>query len=356
MKRLKGVSLFTSAGIAETYLEESGIDIVVSNELLKNRAELNQKLYPSSKVICGDIQNKKVFEKILEESGSNVDFLIATPPCQGISIAGKNRNLNTMQLDPRNYLIYSAIEFIERKKPTYILIENVPGFLKLLLPHDDKLMSIMDILKEYFEDEYDIDSAVLDSADYGVPQHRKRAIIKMNKKGKNWDWPNKNSKKVTVRDAIGHLPSLESGEKSAIPFHYARTHTPAHIKVMKNTPTGESAFSNIEFFPINKLGEKVKGYHSTYRRILWDKPAPTITMRNDAISSQRNVHPGTLLEDGTYSDARVLSPLELMLLSSLPDTWNIPADTPELLIRKCIGEAVPPLMIKQIVLGIEDLR
>ena len=72
-------------------------------------------------------------------------------------------------------------------------------------------------------------------------------------------------------------------------------------------------------------------------------------MRNDAISSQLNVHPGRLLKNGTYSDARVLTPLELMLLTSLPKDWNIPNDTSELLIRKCIGECIPPLLIKKIV-------
>jgi DNA (cytosine-5)-methyltransferase 1 len=55
------------------------------------------------------------------------------------------------------------------------------------------------------------------------------------------------------------------------------------------------------------------------------------------------------LKDGTYSDARVLTPLELMLLNSLPAEWGIPEDTPELLIRQCIGESIPPLMIEKIV-------
>ena len=117
---------------------------------------------------------------------------------------------------------------------------------------------------------------------------------------------------------------------------------------MKHTPTGCSAFDNKVFFPVKQNGEKIKGYNSSYRRILWDEPAPTITIRNDAISSQRNVHPGRLLPDGTYSDARVLTPLELMLLDSLPQDWNIPDDTSELLIRQCIGESIPPLLMKKI--------
>ena len=68
------------------------------------------------------------------------------------------------------------------------------------------------------------------------------------------------------------------------------------------------------------------------------------------------MHPGRQNEDGTYSDARVLTPLELMLLNSLPDNWNIPDNTPEILIRQVIGESIPPLMIKKLVNEIPDLK
>lgn len=120
---------------------------------------------------------------------------------------------------------------------------------------------------------------------------------------------------------------------------------------MRHTKSGDTAFNNDKFYPHNK-GKRIKAYNTTYRRIKWDEPAPTITIRNDAISSQNNVHPGRLKSDGTYSDARVLTPLELMLLSSLPPDWDIPEDTPELLIRRCIGKCIPPLLVKEIVLGI----
>ena len=122
---------------------------------------------------------------------------------------------------------------------------------------------------------------------------------------------------------------------------------------MSHTPEGHSALENYFYYPKKNSGDKVKAYNTTYRRIKWDEPAPTITIRNDAISSQLNVHPGRERGTGTYSDARVLTPLELMLLSSLPADWNIPADTPEMLIRKCVGESIPPLLVKKIV---EQLR
>ena len=84
----------------------------------------------------------------------------------------------------------------------------------------------------------------------------------------------------------------------------------------------------------------------------WDKPCPTITMRNDAISSQRNVHPGRKLKNGKYSDARVLSIKELFLLTGLGSSFTLPKDTSEILIRQVIGEAVPPKLIHAVCKGI----
>ncbi len=351
-KRLTGLSLFASAGIGETYFKDVGIDIKVANELLEKRADLYRAINPEATVVCGDITKEDVFSKIIASCPKKVDFILASPPCQGMSVAGKNRNQKTMEADERNYLITCVVKAIKATSPDYILVENVPALLKLELQYAGKYRTVLDILQYEFGDQYEIDSMVVDSADYGVPQTRLRAIIKMNRKGKKWSWPLKKDK-ITVRDAIGHLPSLEAGERSEIKWHFARKHSKDNILWMKHTPTGKSAFSNPVYYPQKKDGTRVKGYESSYRRIRWDAPAPTITIRNDCIASQRNVHPGRLLPDGTYSDARVLTPLELMLLNSLPMDWNIPDDTPELLIRQCIGESIPPLMLKEIVRGIE---
>ena len=350
-KRLKGISLFAGAGIGETYFKDIGIDIVVANELIEKRAHLYSYINPETKVVCGDITDENVFNKILESCPEKVDFLLASPPCQGMSVAGKNRCQKTMELDKRNYLITYVIKVIKLTMPDYILIENVPALLKLKIMYDFEYRTVLEILKYEFGDKYVIDGDLVDSSDYGVPQTRLRAIIKMYKPNTIWFWPQK-KKKITVEEAIGYLPSLEAGESSSIKWHFARKHTKENILWMKHTPTGKSAFSNPVYYPQKKDGTRIKGYESSYRRIRWDAPAPTITIRNDCIASQRNVHPGRLLSDGTYSDARVLTPLELMILNSLPIDWNIPDDTPELLIRQCIGESIPPLMLKEIVKGI----
>lgn len=355
---MNGLSLFSSAGIGETYFKDVGVNIVVANELIERRANLYKSISPDTNVICGDITDKTVFKQVVDSSKQNdVKFILASPPCQGMSVAGKNRHPDTMITDERNYLITYVVKAIKELSPRYVLIENVPALFKLVLNYKSKLRTVLDILKYEFSDKYDIDGQVVDSSDYGVPQTRLRAIIKMNEKGYAWNWPKKVEKKTTVREAIGHLPSLESGEKSDIKWHFARKHDKNNVLWMKHTPTGCSAFKNEKYYPQKKDGTKIKGYESSYRRIKWDEPSPTITMRNDCIASQRNVHPGRLLPDGTYSDARVLTPLELMILDSLPADWNIPDDTPEILIRQCIGESIPPLMLKAIVSGIaEDLQ
>lgn len=345
---MRGVSLFSSAGIGEVYLKDIGIDIVCANELDEKRANLYKKIFPESHMIIGDITSTEVFQQLIDKCEGTIDFLLATPPCQGLSKAGKNRLHEEMVLDKRNYLVMEVIKFIKVKRPRFVLIENVPSFLKFKLDIDGKHYTVIELLKKEFSDKYKIESQVLDAADYGTPQHRKRAIIKMYPVESKWPWPEK-EKEISLRDAIGHLPSLESGETSNVPFHFARKHSQLHIEAMKHTPTDESAFLNTEFYPKTTSGKRVRGYNTTYRRMSWDKPAPTITIRNDAISSQRNVHPGRKIDEHTYSDARVLTPLELMVLMGLPENWNIPKDTPELLIRKCIGEGVPPLLIKKLV-------
>lgn len=347
-KKLTGVSMFSSAGIAEQYFSDIGIDIVAANELLPERANLYKAQYPDSKMICGSILDDEIFQTLVDVTPQKLDFLIASPPCQGMSVAGKNRTTEQMLTDKRNFLVFKIIEFIKIKNPDFILIENVPTFFKLKLPFNNKLMKIVDILNVEFGKEYNIEPEVYDAADYGVAQRRTRAIIKLYAKGKKWGKPEKSEQK-TVQEIIGDLPSLEAGEKSTIKWHFARKHSKNHIECMRFTPTGKSAIENPVHFPIKENGERVKAYKTTFRRIKWDEPAPTITIRNDAISSQLNVHPGREKTDGTFSDARVLTPLELMLLSSLPANWNIPDNTPELLIRKCIGECIPPMLIKKIV-------
>ena len=349
---IKGASMFACAGIGELLLKDAGVDIVIANELLQRRVNFYKEIHTDRDIIVGDIQEKSVKEEFLSKIDDEVKFLIATPPCQGVSNLGKNKNIGDKLKDERNYLIFDVLDVIDQKDFNYILIENVPAFLKLYLPYKQSLKTVIEILMDKYFNKYEIDARILNAKDYGVPQSRPRAIIKMYKKGLKWEWP-KEEKEITVRDAIEYLPSLESGETSNIKWHFARKHTAEHIECMRHTPTGKSALDNDVYYPKNKKGERVRGFSSTYKRMNWDKPAPAITMRSDAISSQENVHPGRYLGNGLYSDARVLTIFELMLLFSIPIDTNFPDWASDAFIRQIIGEAIPPLMLYKIVKGIE---
>ena len=143
MARLKGLSLFANVGIAEAYMKEIGVDILVANEIDEDRARFYQDVYPETHMICGDITDDRIRDEIIKESiEKGVDFLIATPPCQGMSEAGLR-----LEFDPRNQLISYAIDAIKRIKPKYILLENVPKQLTTKILCGDEVVLIPEYIK-----------------------------------------------------------------------------------------------------------------------------------------------------------------------------------------------------------------
>ena len=372
-KRLKCLSLFSNVGMAETYFEEIGIDVVLANELIKERADFYQHLYPKANMVCGDITNDDIRSKIVDLSIKNgVDFILATPPCQGMSRHGK-RDPN----DVRNQLIYYAVDVIKRVLPSFVLLENVPKLLTTKITFNNSQILIFDYIKQELSDYYDIsDDVLFNSADYGVPQSRTRCIIRMIKKnisGIEWLNPNK-QKHITMKDAIGDLPSLDpllreenlrylfpNYEKKRLEglkvskWHYPPTHSWKQVEWMIHTPSGKTAVYNKHFYPQKDGGVAINARLSCYRRYSWDRPANTVTQNNGVISSAACVHPGRPIVDSeddkkrVYSDPRVLSLYELFIISSLPKDWNVPEWASETLIRHVIGEGIPPLMIKEIV-------
>lgn len=370
--RPKILSLFANIGIAEAYLENIGFDIAVANELIERRALLYSKIYPRTKMICGDINNQDVYDAILKESlEKNIDIIMATPPCQGMSTAGQQKSD-----DMRNKLILPVIELAKKINPKYIFIENVPMFYNTKISVNNEDILIPDLIKNELGKCYRINMQVANAADYSVPQVRERAITLLSRNDvPEWKMPDKHARKVTMRDAIGDLPPLDPFIKDVsekelsemFPKYYERKnkalsistwHTPPHhikrqVVAMQHTPTGETAFDNKKYYPIKEDGTPVKGYHNTYKRQNWDTPAYTVTMDNRKISSQNNVHPGRYEytnESGEriYSDARTLTLYELMKVMSLPDDWPVPKDTPEAFLRRIIGEGIPPRFVKAI--------
>ena len=183
-----------------------------------------------------------------------------------------------------------------------------------------------------------------DAKNFGTAQSRKRSICLISKGG-TWQHPKPLESVLTLRDVISHLPSLQNGEHSSIPWHFAPNHHENHVKWMSATPEGETAFNNVKDYP-QKDGRRIKGFMTTYKRMYWNKPAPTVTMTNGSISSQNNVHP---------KDPRVLSIRELLCVCGLPEDCldkfahlqsdgSYQYDYKPNFIRKVIGEIFLPKM------------
>lgn len=372
--RIKAVSLFANVGIAETYLSEIGIDVIVANEIDPRRVALYRHLYPDTKMIEGDITSEEIKDQIVTYATENgVELLLATPPCQGMSTAGKMD-----KWDVRNTLICHAIEMVKRIRPKYVFLENVPQQLTTKIKYNGEIMRIPDYVRAELEGDYQFNDAMkIEASDYGVPQYRERAIMLLVRRdlGFSWTFPEKTGV-VTLEQAIGNLPSLdpeiydvsyeemirlqpEYEEKKRrgaeiSPWHYPPKHIYRQVVSMMHTPTGQTAFDNIDKYkPRKKNGDLVTGFRNTYKRQHWDRPGTTVTMYSREISSQGNVHPGRLIgtdDEGLpiYSDARVMSIYELMIMSSLPGDWNIPMGTSDHFIRCVIGEGIPPLLVKKI--------
>lgn len=381
-KRINALSLFANVGIAEAYLEEIGIDVVVANEIDPKRTAFYSHIYPKTNMITGDITDSKIENKVVEYAIKNkVELILATPPCQGMSTAGKMD-----KWDVRNNLICHAVEIIKKIKPKYLFLENVPQQLTTKIKYNGEIIRIPDYVKKELEEQYIFnDNFVIEAADYGVPQFRERAIMLLVRRDLNWKWnfPSKTGI-VTLEEALGNLPSVdpeiydvsydemikllpeyEEKKKVALEvskWHYPPKHVYRQVVSMMHTPTGATAFDNVEQFqPRKKNGELVSGFRNTYKRQNWDKPGTTVTMYNREISSQGNVHPGRLIGKDklgydVYSDARVMTIYELMIMTSLPRDWNIPDGVTDHFIRCVIGEGIPPLLVKKIMEELVDLR
>lgn len=370
MSLLKGLSLFSNVGIAEAYLKSIGVDILIANEIDEKRALFYSEVYPDTHMICGDITKENIQESIIKEAKEKqIDFIIATPPCQGMSEAGLR-----LEFDPRNKLITYAVKIIEETRPKFVLLENVPKQLTTKIKYKDEIVLIPDYVKAELGSMYSFNKDTLVMAkDYGVPQLRQRNIFLLVRKDINfsWEFPKKQPE-ITLYDAIGNLPSIDPLLREGISltlekfpdyskkkevaakiskWHYPPKHSWRQVEWMMHTPSGKSAIYNDIYYPQKKDGSHIKAHHNNYRRLKWDMPCRTITQNNGVISSLACVHPGrpyTVNGEVLYSDPRVLTIYELMIVMSLPLDWPIPEWADESFIRHVFGEGIPSKLIKEI--------
>ena len=420
--RKVAVSLFSSAGIGELGLKACDIDILVSNEILKNRHELYAENYPNTSCITGDIWDKKdqILEEYYSKTKQNPFLLYATPPCQGMSSNGAGKILNSIRNgnrkseDPRNRLIIPTMYIAKKLKPEWLLLENVPTmFNTIIRDENNNYINIIDYIKNELGPEYVGKAEVVNCADYGIPQIRKRLITIFTRtqvgkeyfeKYKTFLPPKTHSEKcsnnlkkwVTLKEAIGQFPELQAKEglnenKNFNPWHIVPIMKQEKYWWVENTKEGDTAFNNQcvnpkclyqnNFSFIDKSGQTkrqnlsiycekcgsllprptivdknthkrriIKGFKSAYKRMEWNNPAPTLTQNMQFEASDNKIHP---------TQNRVLSVYEGLVLQTISQydyKFEIAGET--ITRSQCceiIGESVPPYIIEIICKNIQKI-
>jgi DNA (cytosine-5)-methyltransferase 1 len=336
------IDLFSGAGGLSCGLKNCGLDICAAVEIDKNAIE-TYKANIGNIVIEKDISKLKGTE-LLEFAGlkkGQLFILAGCPPCQGFSSVGP-RNVD----DIRNQLVFDYVRLIEETRPWFILMENVPGMSRGV--GKEIFMKV----KKELSKKYLIKDEILDSADFGVPQHRKRLVLHGIRRavvekylandfelempirthcssGRKEDtellaWE-------TVR-VIEKLPFIKAGEKhDTVPNHQCRKLEDINIRRIKATPhNGGSRDSWPDELVLDCHRKKVS-YKDVYGRMNYNAQAPTITAGCLSYSKGRFGHP---VQD------RPISAREAATLQSFPDDYKFVGNMDT--VGRQIGNAVPP--------------
>ena len=359
--------LFACAMSDGYYLEQHGFECVLANERETDIAEYCALMYPKAEVLDNDFR-VRYNELVKKFKTKKCEFLVITPPCQTFC-PQKPKNWRD---DDRLTLIIDIVRFIKETRPKHILLENAKAFFSFSLPLDEdltehpiaeKLQKILNgrTIGDYLRDEltvedlgYHVNFAIEDSCFYGCAQSRVRSIMLASTEGV-WKWPCAEEFAMSLWEAIGHLPSLEAGEDSGIPDHHAKSLHSDPIKAAKiaealaHTSTGRCPKDNDPRYQLPGFGF----FGAKGARKFWDKPSNTIDTGNGDVLGLRTIHPGRLRKDGTYSDARPLTLLEVFLVNGL-ENYEVPDKfkNRENFVRNLMGEIFLPKLCERICLEI----
>lgn len=349
---IKVVSVFSGGGGLDLGFIQEGYEVIWAIDNNQN-AVATYKHNLHDRIICSDIN------KIDLNSIPRADVVIGGPPCQSFSLAG-NRNVE----DKRGQLVWRYIEIIKHVQPKAFVFENVTG---LLSAKNSQKESIFELLKQAFRDiGYNVNAKVLNAADYGVPQRRKRVIIVGLKGNYTFEFPQVThcengeglKKYVSVEEALGDLPKaiqdengrakyvcepkndyqerMRAGNKSDVTEHFVSRLSELDKYIISHVKPG----GNYMDIPSDVNSERIRrlqrdGGHTTcYGRLLPEKPSYTINTYFNRPNVGCNIH---------YSDDRLISVREALRLQSFPDSFEI-VSTSKQGRNLIVGNAVPPML------------
>ncbi len=391
---LTAVSLFSGAGLSDMGYEMAGFRFIVQVEVDQRRAAIGADNFPTSQWLTCDARDSgsAITVAYRRSTTRRLDLLVATPPCQGMSSSnpsrGKRQTPQAKALEEKNRLLLEVIPIARLLKPRIIVIENVRQVLTLDVEYEGTKGTAVDILHKLLP-EYKVFPGVVNAADYGIPQVRRRALVVAIHKDEQglerllsrdhhpWPSPTHQEKPangmqswVSVRqwlEAMKYEP-LDAKSKDTAhgthPLHFVPAYGPDRYQQISQIPpySGRSAYENdmcpsCDHQPVeegwatcpscngimrnrpyvdrNGTPSLVRGFHSSYRRMNPSRPAYTITTNSSHVGSDFKIHPW---------ENRVLSILECADLQTVPrfyDWTRARENRTTYLVRNLVGEAFP---------------
>lgn len=359
------IDLFAGSGGLSAGFVKAGFRVPLGLDYWKPAKATFEANHPESVFLLKDASEVNGDDLLTAAGVSEVDVLLGGPPCQGFSTAGK-RALD----DPRNSLVRTFLRLASELRPKFVLLENVEGFVSFV---GGSLAE--DVVEIMSRAGYRAWKRVLQAADYGVPQRRKRFFLVATRLPVEYRFPSPSHLNpgctrqssaslpawLTFWDAVSDLPMIEAGGSSSayasapandyqrarrtdsqiLYNHAAPRHSEKMIRLMALVPPGKSAFDVWDEIP--KELRPTSGFTNSYGRIVADEPAPTITRNFTTPSSAQCIHP--------YSN-RALSLREGARAQSFDDSFGFAGSFTDN--RLLIGNAVPPLLAMALARSIED--
>ena len=306
----------------------AGFNVIAGIDSWQVSIETFRRNNPDSEGIIADLT--ALPDSFYEKYAGKVDVVIAGPPCQGFSMSGKRD-----RKDPRNVLFWEVVRVARILRPRVVVIENVVGLLSMKTPEGADVSKCIETRLGALG--YSVEHKVLNSADYGVPQSRRRVIFIASKIG-HIGFPAPSNDRVTVGDALGNIPESGSfylppstpfqkamhSEEAMLCNHETARHSAEVLKRFPFVPPG----GNWKNIPEEYYG--VGGEHSNnYRRLDPGKPAVTIKHAQKSMI----IHP--------YYN-RTITAREAARLQSFPDSFILSGTRYEQ--HQQLANAVPPLM------------
>lgn len=321
------VDLFSGCGGLTEGLKQAGWKVCAAIEYEKKSAETYRLNHPEVCLIQKDISSldfKSVVTDIVDRFGA-IDLVAGCPPCQGFSRL-RTKNGRGPQVDGRNELIFSMLDFIQTCGPKAVMLENVPGLLR-----DDRLQRFCEALRAAG---YQLIADELDVYDYGVAQRRSRAILLAVKGNRAPCFGPRVQKRMNVRDLLENLehPIGSSDDLHAIP----EKRTERVSKFIRMVP--KDGGSRKDVAPEFQLAchRRTSGYSDVYGRMAWDQPSPTITSGCSNPSKGRFLHP---------ERHSAITLREAALLQGFPRQYRFLPSHGKESIALMVGNALPPPFI-----------